>query len=299
MNLLITGAWKEARDYIPGIEKKHEVSFLQNETDDLPCDPARIEGIIGNGIFLSHPIEKFTSLRYIQLTSAGFDRVPMEYVKEHGITIRNARGVYSVPMAEAAVAGVLSLYRGMRRSSENQKAHVWEKQRDLRELAGRTVAIVGCGSVGNECARRFGAFGTEVVGVDIVTREDALYREMKGMESLDEVLGNSDVAVLTVPLTEQTKGLFDKKRIGIMKDGAVLVNISRGAVVDTDALTAELKSGRLSAVLDVFESEPLEESSPLWDLENVIVTPHSSFIGEGNGKRLSGVIMTNLNGYEG
>ena len=299
MNLLITGAWKEARDYIPGIGKKHEVSFLQNETDDLPCDPVRIEGIIGNGIFLSHPIEKFTSLRYIQLTSAGFDRVPMEYVKEHGITSRNARGVYSVPMAEAAVAGVLSLYRGMRRSSENQKAHVWEKQRDLRELAGKTVAIVGCGSVGNECARRFGAFGTEVVGVDIVTREDALYREMKGMESLDEVLGNSDVAVLTVPLTDETKGLFDKKRIGIMKDGAVLVNISRGAVVDTDALTAELKSGRLSAVLDVFESEPLEESSPLWDLENVIVTPHSSFIGEGNGKRLSGVIMTNLNGYEG
>ncbi len=299
MNLLITGAWGEAREYIPAIGEKHEVVFLQNETDALPCDPARIEGIIGNGIFLSHPIEEFTSLRYIQLTSAGFDRVPMDYVREHGITIYNARGVYSVPMAESAVAGVLQLYRGMRKFSDSRRAHVWEKQRDLRELAGRTVAIVGCGSVGNECARRFGAFGTEVVGVDIVTREDALYRGMKGMESLDEVLSSADVVVVTVPLTAETKGLFSKRRIGVMKDGAVLVNISRGAVVDESALTEELKSGRLSAVLDVFENEPLDGDSPLWDLENAVVTPHNSFVGEGNGKRLSGVIMDNLKGYEG
>ena len=299
MNLLITGAWKEARDYIFEIEKKHEVSFLQNETDDLPCDPARIEGIIGNGIFLSHPIEKFTALRYIQLTSAGFDRVPIDYVKENGITIYNARGVYSVPMAESAVAGVLQLYRGLRKFFDNQRAHAWEKERELRELAGRTVAIVGCGSVGNECAKRFGAFGTEVVGVDIVVREDAVYREMRGINSLDEVLFFSDVVVVTVPLTAETEGLFDKKRLGLMKTGAVLVNIARGAVVDTDALREELKKGRLSAVLDVFGNEPLEKDSPLWDLENAVVTPHNSFVGEGNAKRLGEVIMANLNGYEG
>ena len=122
---------------------------------------------------------------------------------------------------------------------------------------------------------------------------------MRGINSLDEVLFFSDVVVVTVPLTAETEGLFDKKRLGLMKTGAVLVNIARGAVVDTDALTEELKKGRLSAVLDVFENEPLEKDSPLWDLENAVVTPHNSFVGEGNAKRLGEVIMANLNGYEG
>ena len=104
MNLLITGAWQEAKKYIETIEKMgHQVQFLQFEKDALPCDYEWVEGIIGNGLFLFHPIEKFKNLKYIQLTSAGFDRVPMDYVKEHKIVINNARGVYSAPMAEYAV----------------------------------------------------------------------------------------------------------------------------------------------------------------------------------------------------
>ena len=99
-------------------------------------------------LFLSHPIEKFTNLRYIQLTSAGFDRVPMEYVKVHNIEIRNARGVYSIPMAEFALCGVLQLYKQSRFFMENQKARTWEKHRRLLELSGKTVCIIGCGSVG-------------------------------------------------------------------------------------------------------------------------------------------------------
>ena len=120
---------------------------MQWENKKLPCEYEWVEGIVGNGIFLSHPIEKFKNLRYIQLTSAGYDRVPLDYVKEHQIETHNARGVYSIPMAEFAISGVLQLYKQARFFDNNQKNHQWIKHRGLLELNEKTVCIVGCGSV--------------------------------------------------------------------------------------------------------------------------------------------------------
>lgn len=137
------------------IKKEHKVVFMQWENGELPCEYEWIEGIVGNGIFLSHSIEKFEKLSYIQLTSAGYDRVPMDYVKEHHIEIYNARGVYSIPMAEFAIGGVLQLYKQARIFSNNQKNHQWIKRRGLLELNEKSVCIIGCGSVGTECAKRF------------------------------------------------------------------------------------------------------------------------------------------------
>lgn len=294
MNLLITGAWQQVKEHIPEIEKKHDVMFLQYEKDELPCNPAWVEGIIGNGIFLSHSIEQFTNLRYIQLTSAGFDRVPMDYVKEHGIKINNAHGVYSIPMAEYALAGVLDLYKKQRFFQDNQKAHRWEKERRLRELYGKKVCILGCGSVGTECAMRFEAMGCTVYGIDPVVREHKSFFCIYHTDDLKDVLGRSDIVIITLPLTEKTRGMFHADVLGAVKDGAVLINIARGALIRTEDLIDELKSGRISAVLDVFEEEPLGKDSALWDLGNVVITPHNSFVGEGNGKRMSDVIMRNL-----
>ncbi len=296
MKLLITGAWQQAQDYINIIEKMgHEVSFLQNEKDELSCNPEDIEGIICNGLFLSHPIQEFKNLKYIQLTSAGYDRVPMEYVKEQGIRIYNARGVYSIPMAEFVIAGMLQLYKQTAFFSKNQKKNIWEKHRGLLELYDKTVCIIGCGNVGTECAKRFAAFGCDVIGVDLFPREEQYYQKMLHLELVDQVLEQADVVVLTLPLTEGTYHLMNQDKLKKIKNGAVLVNIARGAIVDTKALALEMN--RLGgAVLDVFEEEPLMADSPLWSLENVIITPHNSFVGEGNGKRLSKVIINNLRG---
>lgn len=296
MNLLITGAWNVAVDYIEKIEAYgHNTAFLQFEKDELPCPYEWVEGVIGNGLFLSHSIERFVNLKYIQLTSAGFDRVPMEYVREHGIEIHNARGVYSIPMAEFAITGVLQLYKRMDFFRESQRKHEWNKRRDLLELFGKVVCIVGCGSVGTECAKRFRAFGCDVIGVDLFPREDANYSRMVGLDRLDDVLPEADVLILTLPLTDETWHLMNADRLGILKPGAILINIARGAVVDTQALIKRVnKLG--GAVLDVFEEEPLDEYSPLWDMENVIVTPHNSFMGENNQKRLGIVILGNLEG---
>ena len=296
MNLLVTGAWSDGKNCIAELEAMgHTVIFMQYEKDDLPCFYEWVEGVICNGLFLTHPIEKFTNLRYIQLTSAGFDRVDMDYVKTHGIEIQSARGVYSIPMAEFAICGVLQLYKQAAFFRENQRNHLWEKHRGLLELAGKNVLIVGCGSVGNECAKRFKAFDCTITGVDLYPREDSLYSEMLPLDKLDNAVKQADIVVLTLPLTEQTKYLIDNRKLSLMKDGATLVNIARGAIIDTKALLNHIDRF-IGAVLDVFEEEPLNENSPLWDKQNIILTPHNSFVGEGNGGRLREIIIRNLYG---
>lgn len=297
MNLLITGAWQQANEYIAQIEKKHSVKYLAWEKEELPCEPAWVEGIIGNGIFLSHSIESFQNLRYIQLTAAGFDRVPMDYVKEHGLKIYNARGVYSIPMAEYALYSVLALYKKGSTFFENQKRHSWEKERNLKELYGQSVCVFGCGSVGSECAKRFEAMGCSVIGVDPFVRENKYFSRIYHTEDSLKALEQSDVVIVTLPLTDETRHMFNKNLFNAMKDGSVFVNIARGALVDSDALIEALGNKLYGAVLDVFEEEPLPESSPLWNMKNILVTPHNCFVGNGNGKRMGDVIMKNLEEY--
>ena len=295
MNLLITGAWQFAKDNIDRIEKLgHTVVFMQYEKDVLPCDYSWVEGVICNGLFLTHPIEKFVNLKYIQLTSAGFDRIPLDYVKKHSIEIHNARGVYSIPMAEFAVSGVLQLYKNAKFFINNQSNKIWEKDRNLVELYGKTVCIVGCGSVGTECAKRFKAFGCTVLGVDLYVRQDENYDDMIPIDILDEILPKSDVVILTLPLTDETYHIIDKKRLQNFKDDSVLVNIARGAVVDTGALMNALENKLYGAVLDVFEAEPLSSESKLWNRENIVLTPHNSFVGDKNFFRLNSTIILNL-----
>ena len=295
MNLLVTGAWQDGKNKIEYLESMgHSVVFMQQEKEALPCEYDWVEGIIGNGIFLYHDIQKFTNLKYIQLTSAGFDRVPMDYVKEHGITINNARGVYSTPMAEYAVAGVLNLYKKQSFFYENQKKHAWEKKRDLIELSGKKICILGCGSVGTECAKRFEAFDCIVYGIDTKVREHKNFFCIYHLDDVKEVLAKSDIVVITLPLTDETYHMFSKDMFDAMKDGAVVVNIARGALVESKALIEALENKLGGAVLDVFEEEPLESISPLWDMDNVVITPHNSFVGDGNNERLWKVIRDNL-----
>ena len=183
---------------------------------------------------------------------------------------------------------MLSLYKRLNDFRSAQRERRWEKLRDLQELAGQTVLIVGCGSVGTECAKMFRAFDCRIVGVDIAPRADEAYDEMLPLSALDSALPQADVVILTVPLTPDTRGLIDGHRLGLIR--GVLVNISRGGVIDQ----AELEQWPGPAVLDVFEDEPLPPDSPLWQKENTVITPHNSFVGEGNGKRLRELILKNL-----
>lgn len=300
MNLLITGAARPTPSEMDALRADgHTVWFLQNEKDALPLPAAEIEGVVANGLFLHHDITRFSALRYIQLTAAGLDRVPVDYIREHGITLHNAGGVYSIPMAEFAVAAVLSLYKQLAFFATAQTAHRWDKHRGLRELCSKQVCIIGCGNVGTECAKRFAALGCVVRGVDLFPREDAAYAVIQPLSALHDALATADIVVLTVPLTADTRHLIGTKEFALLKDEAVLVNIARGAVVDTAALSKALNTRPLYAVLDVFEEEPPPPDSPLWDHERVLITPHNSFVGEHNDERLWSLIRNNLSNYEG
>lgn len=298
MKLLLTGAFKctdEQTEYIKSLG--HEIVFVQDEREKIDFDVSDIEGVICNGLFVYNSIEQFKSLKYIQLTSAGYDRVPMEYIKKHGIEIHNARGVYSVPMAEFAVSGILQLIKQSRFFYENQKQHIWGKSRTLGELAGKTAVIVGAGNIGSEVAKRLKAFDVTVIGIDISNENRLYFDKVEPLDNLDERLREADIVVLTLPLTNSTKGLFNKSKFDLMKNSCIFVNIARGQlVVESDLLDAFENKKLSGAVLDVFETEPLEKESPLWDMDNVILTPHNSFVGVGNTERLSKIIFENIVG---
>lgn len=296
MRLLLTGAFAFSEAQLQALRALGaELVFQKDERGAPETDFAAVDAVVCNGLFLYHEITEFKNLKFVQLTSAGLDRVPLDYIREKGVKLYNARGVYSVPMAEWALCGVLSLYKHLNAFSEKQKNHLWEKDREVRELSGDTALIVGCGSVGTECAVRFKAFGMRVIAADIVKPQSDAYDAYFPMQEIDKALEKADVIVLTLPLTEDTRGFFHGERFSHCKNGAILVNIARGAVVKEKDLTDALVSEKLGgAVLDVFADEPLPQESPLWEMENVVITPHNSFVSPKNNERLFSVMLQNI-----
>jgi len=244
---------------------------------------------------LYNDIRKFKSLKFIQLTSVGVDRIPVDYIRKKGIKLFNAQDAYSVPMAEWVVLKILEIYKCSKRFYKNQADKIWEKQRDLLELTDKTVAIIGFGNVGNEVAKRIKAFNTKIIGVDIRKIRSELLDEFYFVSDIDEVLRKSDIVILTLPLTDRTKHFINKDRISNMKNKCVLVNVSRGEIIDEEALLDAIRNDRfLGVALDVLEQEPLSKENPLWDMERVIITPHNSFISDKIYDRLFKIIYNNL-----
>ena len=293
MNVLVTGAFQLNSEKLAALEAAGHKVFTHPDERAPVEQPERYEAVVCNGLFLHNSIESFTDLRLIQLTSAGLDRVPLDYIRAHGIELHNAAGVYSVPMAEFAVGGILQLYKQSRFFAANQAQHKWEKHRGLLELSGKRVCILGCGDVGREIAKRLKAFGCRITGVNRTVREIPDFEEVLPLDKLPDAAAVCDILICCIALTPETRGMVSNAVFDRLPGGAVFVNIARGALADGAALTAWLQSGG-HAVLDVFEKDPLSETSPLWDMENVILTPHNSFVGDGNRARLWETIKENL-----
>lgn len=186
MNVLVTGAFQLNSGEREQLEAAgHKVFVHGDERAPVDC-PERYEAVVCNGLFLYNSIERFTSLRVIQLTSAGLDRVPLDDIRARGIALHNAAGVYSVPMAEFAVCGILQLYKQSRFFAANQAQHKWEKHRGLLEISGKRVCILGCGDVGREIAKRLKAFGCHITGVNRTVRELPDFDEVLPLDKLAE-----------------------------------------------------------------------------------------------------------------
>lgn len=293
-NILITGASGfNNHDLMLVGNLGFNVFFLKDEKD-IPSIPLKdIHCVVCNDLFVHHDITRFEKLQLIQLTSSGLDRIPIDYVRNKGIKLYNARGVYSTPMAEFALSGILDLLKNKKHFYLNQVNHQWIKNRDLKELAYKDCLIIGCGSVGQEMAKLLSAFSCRVDGVDLSKGSSNLFEKIYSIDELDSVLNDYDIIVLALPLTESTYHIFNKSRFALLRENAIFVNISRGKVVSEEDLIASID--RIGgAVLDVFEEEPLSDSSPLWDKGNVLISPHNSFVGENNKKRLLRLVLNNL-----
>ena len=299
VNLLLTGCFNYSEEQLNTLRNLgYKIFFLKQEKDVLPIPASQVDATVCNGLFLSHDISEFERLKFIQLTSAGFDRVPVDVIKDRGIELYNARGVYSTPMAEWALFRVLEHYKQGHFFKYEQDLCRWTKHRGLREIAGTKVAVVGAGNVGQEVAKRFKALGAETAGFDIHTNATTGFDCMALTETLCERIGEFDIVIVTAPLLPSTKGLISRSVLSKLKENAVLVNIARGGLIDEQAM-CEILSERndLYAALDVFEVEPLSERSSLWKLDNVAVSPHNSFVSDGNNERMFNVMYDNLKSF--
>jgi len=257
------------------------------------------ELVAGAEIVLGYPREDPTQiawlvrtapeLRWVQATFAGAGqqlsaaRLAREDVER--ITWTSSVGIHVTPLGEWALFGILALTKDLPRLEADRRARHWAHY-PVDEVRGTTVLVVGLGEIGREVARLAEAFGMNVLST----------RRNEG--DLDELLPRADSVVLALPLTEETRGLFDRRRIGLLKPGAIFVNIGRGPVVDEEALIDALRSRRLrGAALDVYATEPLPGDSPLWELDNVILSPHTAAQSVHENERIVELFADNLRRY--
>ena len=238
-------------------------------------------------------------LKWIQTTSTGVGQsIKTLGLQDRDVIITTARGVHAGPLAEFVFMALLTHFRGLRHLDAEQRAHRWVRYCG-QEVAGRTIAVIGAGDLGRGVANIARAFGMRVVAVarepDKRRVHDALFDVVYGRARLHEALGLSDAVVVAVPHTPETERMIDDAAFRAMKPGAAFVNIARGQVIDEPALIENLRRGHLGfAVLDVATSEPLPADNPLWDMPNVLISPHSASTVATENAKITAIFCANL-----
>lgn len=243
--------------------------LVWNGKGDAPDGIAGTEFLLGG--YMSGPaagemLAAMPKLRVIQLLSAGVERwLPLV---PHGVTLCNGRGVHGGSTAELAVTGILALTRQLPHFLGEQRAGRWSP-RHTEAIDGKRLLVLGAGDIGTRAAAALEVFGASTTYVARTARNG-----VRAIDELPSLLPDADIVLIAVPLTEQTTGLIDADALAALPDGAIVANVARGPILDTDALLAELSSQRLRAFLDVTDPEPLPEDHPLWRAPNLILTPH-------------------------
>lgn len=235
-----------------------------------------VEAVLGN--LPANLIPAAASLRWMQLSMAGADAYVQEGVLPDGVALTNTTGAFGLAISEHMVACLLTLYKKLHLYRDNQLKGQWLDRGEVKQVEGSVVLSVGMGDIGGSFARKMKALGAYIIGIRRTPRPKPDWAdEVYQMDGLDSVLPRADIVALSLPGTAETFRLFDRERISRMKEGATLLNVGRGNVLDTDALCDALSSGKLyAASLDVTDPEPLPSDHRLWKLENALITPHVS-----------------------
>ena len=251
-----------------------EFTFLDTIEDVEVSD---VEILITYGADVTEDILKqMTILKWVMVASAGVDQMPLEQLGNRNILVTNVSGIHKTPMAESILAHVLSLYRALPVIAEQQQKRVWEKMKST-ELRGSTALILGPGSIGGEIGRLLQAFGVKTIGCSRSGRTHEGMDEDIAFEQITEYLPVADLVISVLPSTPETRWILKSTHFDLMKETAVFMNFGRGDLVKEQVIVEALQQNKIGhAVLDVFEQEPLDKKSPLWELDTCTVSPHVS-----------------------
>jgi D-2-hydroxyacid dehydrogenase (NADP+) len=241
-----------------------------------------VETLVVSGLWRNDFLALAPKLKLIQSISAGTDQFDKSALKARGVALASAQGANEKAVAEHAIALILAFARRLHLARDDQRVSHWRgmiADRSLREdeLGGKTVVIVGFGRIGARIGRLAKAFDMRVIGVRRTPSPSSAADIVVGDHELDDVIAQADILILSCPLTEATRNLLDRRRLGLIMPGAILINVARGAVVEEGALVEALSEGAIAgAGLDCFIEEPLPASSPLWGMKQVILTSHTA-----------------------
>ncbi|HEU4946681.1 MAG TPA: 2-hydroxyacid dehydrogenase [Kribbella sp.] len=284
--------WEDPDSFLSGVPDGFDVEYFAG--GERPPSLDSVEYYVPNymgGSDVVEIIREMPALKVVQTQTAGFENF-LPHLGED-VTLCNARGVHDASTAELAVALILASYRRLPRAVQNQERGVWPSYRELDDsLADRTVLILGYGSIGEALERRLAGFECDIIRVARRPREG-----VSPITDLPELLPTADVVVVLTPATDETRGMVDAKFLARLKDGALLVNVARGVVVDTDALIAELGTGRITAALDVTDPEPLPPGHPLWSSAGVLINPHRGGASTAFAPRVARLVRAQLERY--
>ncbi|MFE8701371.1 D-2-hydroxyacid dehydrogenase [Cytobacillus sp. FJAT-54145] len=244
-------------------------------------------------------LQEDSKLKWLQVWSAGVNSLPLDRLQSNEVFVTSANGVHAYPISETILGLMLALTRKIHTYVRNQSSKTWHHSNLSLEMHEKTIGIIGVGAIGKETAKIAKAFGMTVLGVRQSGAPEEFVDEMYTQDQLDVILPKCDYVVVTLPLTSETNGMFGKKQFELMKSSSFFINIGRGEIVSEEDLVEALQNSQIAgAGLDVFVKEPLQEDSPLWDLENVIITPHTSGSTEHYNKRvIEEIFIPNLKDY--
>src|SRR5690625_19375 len=264
------------------------------------ADASTVEIIIGWSDDLIPLIEdEASNVKWVQFAYAGVNALPLKLFTEKGILLTNGSGIHAKPVTETIIGLILGMTRAIVRSAKNQENKEWSHGSNLYELAGKTMLIVGAGKIGVQLGKVAKAFNMHTIGINRSGREIENMDVQYTQKELADVIHKGDIVVNILPLTEETTHLYDEDMFSKMKDGVIFINVGRGESVVTEDLLAALDNGKVSrAGLDVFEQEPLPEDSPLWNHEQVLMTPHIAGQVESYPKYIFPLFMKNFEAFE-
>lgn len=290
---------EEQQQRIQNVAPEYTLKFGKAKELD-PAELKEAEIIFGwSPLVTEHALKQDSLLKWVQVWSAGVDNLPFADLQQKNVQVTSANGVHAIPITEIILGMMLSHSRWLRQAMLHQQQAEWKAPaKPLPELHGKTAVIVGVGEIGTETARILKALGMRTIGVRRSGKDVPNVDQMYDMTGLHEALSQGDYVINILPLTDETKHIYDQTAFEQFRSGACFVNVGRGPSVKTEALLNALQNGQVTfAALDVFEEEPLPADHPLWGMDNVLITPHIAGSTEQYADRAVDIFVKNLEAY--